>query len=539
MSTITPLPAPPSRLDPANFAARADAFLAAMKQMVDEFNSAAFGSAAELGADLASVVNVMDGDGRIAVKRTEAGAVAETQHKFNQYAPLSVDSCGAVPDGSTNCTIAFTAARSATGGRYHLPGPGTYVVDPSPDVFADAFTAGPSTFLKIGGVTYDVSRAFLGPLRWVAFSNVLSGIVHAKTGSVLQQWQDGSPGTATYFYRGLAFKTDSHFIQCKPATNGGSTDLLFQRSDVNTQAVVTGSIAANTLTVSAVTSGALAVGDTLAGTGVTPGTKITALGTGSGGTGTYTVSPSQTVASTAITAGDPNGNRFNLTYEESADRLLLSYATAQAGSPAFDTAMAVYGSRAATPSIITYDGLLLGFFQGYYTQTRSGGALKFGRIPTTATRHDEKDLTSGNVLSTVTRSERRIAGIGHDTMLDVPIGIVGPKRWGGVFSDLGGDGALPVTKTIMDASGATRCGVIGYLRASCTPSGAAGGAREARFVFDGTTLTLTDIVNTLPAGFTATIIKTGATLQLSLAYTGASGAGYTVAASVEFEYAGR
>ena len=67
-------------------------------------------------------------------------------------------------------------------------------------------------------------------------------------------------------------------------------------------AVVTGSIAGTTLTVSAVASGILSIGDVLTGTGVTAGTTITALGTGTGGTGTYTVSASQTVASTQITA---------------------------------------------------------------------------------------------------------------------------------------------------------------------------------------------------------------------------------------------
>jgi hypothetical protein len=68
-----------------------------------------------------------------------------------------------------------------------------------------------------------------------------------------------------------------------------------------TQAVVTGSISGITLTVTAVTSGTLAVGMTLTGTGVTYGTRITALGTGTGGTGTYTVSAFQTVSSITLT----------------------------------------------------------------------------------------------------------------------------------------------------------------------------------------------------------------------------------------------
>ncbi|TXH35296.1 MAG: hypothetical protein E6Q98_16015 [Rhodospirillaceae bacterium] len=58
-----------------------------------------------------------------------------------------------------------------------------------------------------------------------------------------------------------------------------------------------------TLTVSAVGSGALAVGDVLTGTGVDDDTSIIALGTGTGGTGTYIVKPSQTVSSTTLTVG--------------------------------------------------------------------------------------------------------------------------------------------------------------------------------------------------------------------------------------------
>lgn len=67
-------------------------------------------------------------------------------------------------------------------------------------------------------------------------------------------------------------------------------------------AIVTGSISGTTLTVTAVTSGTLYVGQTVQGTGVTALTIITALGTGSGGAGTYTVSTSQTVSATTLYA---------------------------------------------------------------------------------------------------------------------------------------------------------------------------------------------------------------------------------------------
>lgn len=65
-----------------------------------------------------------------------------------------------------------------------------------------------------------------------------------------------------------------------------------------------------TLTVSGVTSGAVGVGDVLSGSGVTAGTTITQLGTGTGGTGTYIVSPTQTASSTTVTAGTSVATRF-------------------------------------------------------------------------------------------------------------------------------------------------------------------------------------------------------------------------------------
>jgi hypothetical protein len=75
---------------------------------------------------------------------------------------------------------------------------------------------------------------------------------------------------------------------------------------------VTASISGTTMTVSSVPVGAppLTVGMILSGTGVAQGLRITALLTGTGGTGTYQVSQDQTVASTTITARLPDNARF-------------------------------------------------------------------------------------------------------------------------------------------------------------------------------------------------------------------------------------
>ena len=62
-------------------------------------------------------------------------------------------------------------------------------------------------------------------------------------------------------------------------------------------AVFTGSISGTTLTVTLLKSGSLAVGQSLFGVGVLNETVITALGSGTGGLGTYTINNTQTVSS--------------------------------------------------------------------------------------------------------------------------------------------------------------------------------------------------------------------------------------------------
>jgi hypothetical protein len=64
----------------------------------------------------------------------------------------------------------------------------------------------------------------------------------------------------------------------------------------------TGSIQNNTLTVTAISSGVLQVGSVINGSGVSTGTIITALGTGTGRTGTYTINIPQLVVSSTMLA---------------------------------------------------------------------------------------------------------------------------------------------------------------------------------------------------------------------------------------------
>ena len=81
--------------------------------------------------------------------------------------------------------------------------------------------------------------------------------------------------------------------------------------------IAAATIAGTTLTVTSVTSGTLAVGQAILGTGVSEGTFIIGLGTGTGGNGTYMVSVAQTVSSSeAMTALNVVATSFSTTIAE-------------------------------------------------------------------------------------------------------------------------------------------------------------------------------------------------------------------------------
>ena len=102
------------------------------------------------------------------------------------------------------------------------------------------------------------------------------------------------------FYNNTVFESDR--AQCE--FDGAS--FTIRQIDIDGAVVraaglnMTGSISGTTLTISAVAAGNIVVGSNIWGTGVTAGTVVTALGTGSGGIGTYTVNNSQTVGSINI-----------------------------------------------------------------------------------------------------------------------------------------------------------------------------------------------------------------------------------------------
>jgi hypothetical protein len=94
--------------------------------------------------------------------------------------------------------------------------------------------------------------------------------------------------------------TGTVVIQQLTGTTGGIGTYMVTNPQTVGSTTISGTY--GTLTVTAVGSGALGVGDVLSGSGVTAGTTITGLGTGTGGNGTYFVGTTQTATSTTITA---------------------------------------------------------------------------------------------------------------------------------------------------------------------------------------------------------------------------------------------
>ena len=145
-----------------------------------------------------------------------------------------------------------------------------FISNPSSATFTGSISTTTLTVTSVLSGTIAVGQAIFG-------ANIAQNTVITALGT-------GTGGTGTY------------------TVSDSQTTASTTINSVASPAIVTGAIAGTTLTVSAVTSGTLKIGQTIEGSGVTDGTIIKAFGTGSGGVGTYTVSASQTVSSTTIYA---------------------------------------------------------------------------------------------------------------------------------------------------------------------------------------------------------------------------------------------
>lgn len=149
--------------------------------------------------------------------------------------------------------------------------------------------------------------------------------------------------------------------------------VLGKRTKAAAGAVVTGSIATTVLTVTAVTSGELSVGQTISGSGITAGTTIASLGTGIGGIGTYIVSASQTVSSTTVTATAASAAAFAANTGNGTMGTITVSAGAKAG--AYTLTINEPGTNVGAFTVVDPDGIFVG--TGNVAAAFSAGGLAF------------------------------------------------------------------------------------------------------------------------------------------------------------------
>ena len=212
------------------------------------------------------------------VKLTRAG------HSDWSFADVSFGPTLAAPTGlSASATTPNTDA--ANSGNGYFPQSASYVVTAVDDVSGQESRASASV-----SATNDLSlKRNYNSLSWSAVTGATRYRIYK------------ADNTQEYGYIGntvaVTFRDDNIGPDYADGPPVGENPFL------NVEAVVTAAIAATTMTVSAVASGALAAGQIVSGANVTAGTTIVAQLTGTAGsTGTYSVSPTQTAASATVTA---------------------------------------------------------------------------------------------------------------------------------------------------------------------------------------------------------------------------------------------
>ncbi|VWC89751.1 Tail fiber protein [Burkholderia aenigmatica] len=135
------------------------------------------------------------------------------------------------------------------------------------------------------------------------FGQDMNGLLYQMTAGIQWEQVGGQPIYSATYANAIGGYPNGAVLQSGDGTGFWRNTVDNNKTDPDAgPASFTGSISGTTLTVTAVASGTVQVGQVLSGTGITSGTQILALGTGTGGVGTYTVSASQTASSTTITA---------------------------------------------------------------------------------------------------------------------------------------------------------------------------------------------------------------------------------------------
>lgn len=220
--------------------------------------------------------------------------------------------------------------------------------------------------------------------------------------------------------------------------------------DGPTAASVTAAISTNTMTVSAVTSGTLAVGQQVTGSGVTADTYITALGTGTGGTGTYTVSQSQTVASEAMTILTPA-----VTYDSVSGAFLVQSGTTGTGSTitfATGTISADLLLTQATGAVLSQGAVAAvpaTFMAGIVAQTTNWASFQTLFDPDNGSGNTQKQAFAAWVNST----QDRYAYLCEDSDVTPTESTAATTSLGYILGQSNSSGTVPIWQSVIGSAG--------------------------------------------------------------------------------------
>ena len=189
----------------------------------------------------------------------------------------------------SNCSIVFTP--QGTGGLNFQNGNGGNSiqilgtnVSPGDSLQYVPNSAGPAVF------TASIGALFVG-------TGSGTSLMVAPTAGVIH------PGSAsTGFITGTGVPGSTYIVSQTSGPIGGAGVYVTNNATTSSGATITST--STTMDVTAMTSGAIAVGQSDSGIGIASGTKLIALisGGGAGGVGTYTISPAQNAPSTMVTA---------------------------------------------------------------------------------------------------------------------------------------------------------------------------------------------------------------------------------------------
>lgn len=244
-------------------------------------------------------------------------------------------------------------------------------------IVVDGYTFSSGTITLSGAASFSAAAALIqtglnavqptaGVQTASIAANAATSVTASQAGNVLYVTAVGS-GTlvAGAVLTGTGITAGTKITSQLSGTTGGIGTYAVSEAAVVASTTVTA--AYGVMTVTANTSGTFAVGQVLSGSGVTAGTKITQLGTGTGLNGTYYVDQPTVVASTAITA---KASPVTVTYDSVSGGFVITsgwygvgssvaYPTGTLATPAYLTqalgAVISAGADAQSPSSFMTD----------------------------------------------------------------------------------------------------------------------------------------------------------------------------------------